>query len=113
MARDQTRHREAIWKNRIEKRVPTSFKSGIKNNWSDEKMKRIEKVEGKTYTTKELRKELISLGYEDIFNIAGYEDCIFVDGDIIVDGQAGSVQLFFETRGRNIKVTDVVLPESC
>lgn len=73
-------------------------------------MKKVEKLVGKTYTVEKLRKELISLGYEDIFNIMGYEDCIFIDGDIIIEGKEGSAQIYFETEGRNIKVTDVVLP---
>lgn len=73
-------------------------------------MKKVEKLVGKSYTMEKLRKELISLGYEDIFNIMGYEDAIFVDGDIIIEGKEGSAQIFFETKGRNIKVTDVILP---
>ena len=72
-------------------------------------MTQIEKIEGKSFTLEGLRRELQKLGYEDIFKIAGYEDCIFIDGDIIVEGQEGSSQLYFKTEGRNIKVTDVVL----
>lgn len=71
---------------------------------------KLKKIVGETYTVEGLRKELISLGYEDIFNIMGYEDCIFIDGDIIIEGKEGSAQIYFETEGRNIKVTDVVLP---
>lgn len=73
-------------------------------------MKKIEKIEGKSFTLEGLRRELQKLGYEDIFNIPGYEDCIFIDGDIIVESQEGSAQLYFKTEGRNIKVTDVALP---
>ena len=41
----------------------------------------------------------------------GYEDAIYIDGDIIIEGkEEGSAQLYFKTEGRNIKVTDVVLP---
>ena len=73
-------------------------------------MKKVEKLVGKSYTMEGLRKELQKIGYEDIFNIMGYEDCIFIDGDIIVEGQEGSAQLYFKVEGRNIKVIDVVLP---
>lgn len=73
-------------------------------------MKKVEKLVGKSYTMEGLRKELQKIGYEDIFNIMGYEDAILIDGDIIIEGKEGSAQLYFKTEGRNIKVTDVVLP---
>lgn len=73
-------------------------------------MEKVEKLVGKSYAVEGLRRELQKLGYEDIFNIPGYEDCIFIDGDIIVEGKEGSAQLYFKAEGRNIKVTDVVLP---
>lgn len=73
-------------------------------------MKKVEKLVGKSYTMEGLRKELQKIGYEDIFNIMGYEDAILIDGDIIIEGKEGSAQLFFKVEGRNIKVTDVVLP---
>ena len=73
-------------------------------------MKKVEKLVGKSYTMEGLRKELQEIGYEDIFSIAGYEDCIFIDGDIIVEGKEGSAQLYFKVEGNNIEITDVVLP---
>ena len=72
-------------------------------------MKKVEKLVGKSYTMEGLRKELQKIGYEEIFNM-GYEDAIFIDGDIIIEGEEGSAQLYFKVEGRNIKVTDVILP---